>query len=107
MAKYIKERPKKFTIIIIFILLFIASFFFSMGNGAVKISPFSIVKTIFYEQDSVNYQIIWNVRLPRTIVAALVGICLSLAGVILQGVMRNPLAGPRGILCLSYTYNIS
>lgn len=41
-----------------------------------------------------NHQIIWNVRLPRTLVAGLVGICLSLSGIILQGVMRNPLASP-------------
>jgi len=65
-----------------------------VGNGAVKISPLGIVRSILYEKDSVNYQIIWNVRLPRAIVAALVGICLSLSGAILQGVMRNPLAGP-------------
>lgn len=94
MNKYNKERPKKNIIIIVFILLFIASFFFSVGNGAVKISPIGIIKSILYEKDTVNYQIIWNVRLPRTIVAALVGICLALSGAILQGVMRNPLAGP-------------
>lgn len=94
MNKYNKERPKKNIIIIVFILLFIASFFFSVGNGAVKISPIGIMKSILYEKDTVNYQIIWNVRLPRTIVAALVGICLALSGAILQGVMRNPLAGP-------------
>jgi len=34
------------------------------------------------------------VRLPRTITAALVGTCLALSGAILQGIMRNPLAGP-------------
>lgn len=94
MNKYNKERPKKNIIIIVFILLFIASFFFSVGNGEVKISPIGIMKSILYEKDTVNYQIIWNVRLPRTIVAALVGICLALSGAILQGVMRNPLAGP-------------
>lgn len=94
MIKSRKERFKKNIIITIFILLFIASFFFSLGNGAVKISPLGIVKSIIYEKDTVNYQIIWNVRLPRTIVAALVGICLSLSGAILQGIMRNPLAGP-------------
>ncbi|MDU5081048.1 ferrichrome ABC transporter [Tissierella sp. P1] len=94
MIKYIKEGPKKSTMITIFIILFIASFFFSVGNGAVKINPLQIIKSILYEKDTVKYQIIWNVRLPRTIVAALVGICLSLSGAILQGIMRNPLAGP-------------
>jgi len=84
----------KITILSIFIFLFIASAFFSIGNGAVKINPIEIIKAVLYEKDSVNYQIIWNVRLPRTIAAALVGISLSLSGVILQGIMRNPLAGP-------------
>ncbi|WP_419074344.1 FecCD family ABC transporter permease, partial [Phascolarctobacterium succinatutens] len=39
-------------------------------------------------------QIIWNIRMPRTIVGALVGINLSLSGAILQAIMRNPLADP-------------
>jgi len=73
------------------------SFFVSMGNGAVKLSPLQILKTLLYERDTANFQIIWNVRLPRTIVAILVGISLSLSGAILQGVMRNPLASPSTI----------
>ncbi|KGG81261.1 ferrichrome ABC transporter [Caloranaerobacter azorensis H53214] len=84
----------KNVILILFILLTIISFFISVGNGAVKISPINILKAIFCEKDTVNHQIIWNVRLPRTIVAGLVGICLSLSGAILQGIMRNPLASP-------------
>lgn len=84
----------KITILIIFILLFIVSFFISIGNGAVKISPIEIINTLVNEKDSTAYQIILNVRLPRTIVAMFVGIGLSLSGTILQGVMRNPLASP-------------
>lgn len=41
--------------------------------------------------------IIWNVRFPRILCGGLVGICLSLAGCILQGVMRNHLASPSTI----------
>lgn len=85
---------KKSHILLIFILLFIISFFISLGNGAVKISPKEIISAIFFEEDTVNHQVIYNVRLPRTVLAGLVGICLSLSGAILQGVMRNPLAGP-------------
>ena len=85
---------KKRYIMTVFIFLFMLSFFISLGNGAVKISIKGIAKAILSQEDSVNRQVIWNVRLPRTIVAGLVGICLSLSGAILQGVMRNPLAGP-------------
>ncbi len=41
--------------------------------------------------------IIWNVRLPRILCGGMVGICLSLSGCILQGVMRNHLASPSTI----------
>ena len=90
----IKKIHTKFFILILFVLLFISGFFFSLGNGAVKISNIDIIRGILGNVNDTNFQIIWNVRLPRTIVAALVGISLSLSGVILQGIMRNPLAGP-------------
>ncbi|MFA7534286.1 MAG: iron chelate uptake ABC transporter family permease subunit, partial [Tissierellaceae bacterium] len=80
MIKNRKITINKDTIIAILIPLFIVSFFLSLGNGAVKISPVGIIKSVLYDKGSVNYQIIWNVRLPRTIVAALVGISLSLSG---------------------------
>lgn len=88
--KYMNKK----TMLIALIFIIIASFFISMGYGAVKMSPLKIINTILYDKDSSNFQIIWNVRLPRTIVALLVGINLSLAGAVLQGVMRNPLASP-------------
>lgn len=85
---------RKKYLILAFVFLFILSFIISLGNGAVKISAREIAKAIIAEENNVNRQVIWNVRLPRTIVAGLVGICLSLSGAILQGVMGNPLAGP-------------
>lgn len=88
-----KKRYNKIGILIIFLIVFISSFFLSVGNGVVKLSPREIVRNIFFKENLMYYQIIWNVRLPRTLVAALVGIYLSLSGVILQGIMRNSLAG--------------
>jgi len=88
------EIIKKKFVLFIFICLSVVSFFISISNGAVKISFNEIINAILFEEATVNYQIIWNVRLPRTIVASLVGTCLALAGSILQGVMRNPLASP-------------
>ncbi|MGD9568407.1 MAG: FecCD family ABC transporter permease [Sedimentibacter sp.] len=89
-----KNEIKKSAILLICIYFSIICFFISMMNGAVKISPAEIISAIFFEEATVNYQIIWNVRLPRTITASLVGTCLALSGCILQGVMRNPLASP-------------
>jgi iron complex transport system permease protein len=44
--------------------------------------------------DSVDGVILWQLRLPRALLAATVGATLGLAGAALQGLLRNPLAGP-------------
>ncbi|WP_019228163.1 iron ABC transporter permease [Sedimentibacter sp. B4] len=94
-SKNIKiEKIKKKSILFIFIFLSAAGFLISIGNGAVKIQSGEILSALFFRQNTVNSQIIWNVRLPRTIAASLTGTCLALSGSILQGVMRNPLASP-------------
>lgn len=43
---------------------------------------------------SANWNIVWNIRLPRVALAGLVGSMLSLAGASYQGVFRNPLVDP-------------
>lgn len=91
------NKHRKIAIIIALFMLCIISFFISIRYGSLKISVMDIIKAICVQDGSVNYQIIYNVRLPRVLISALVGISLSLAGAILQGVMRNPLASPSTI----------
>lgn len=43
---------------------------------------------------SANWDIIWNVRIPRVVLAGIVGAMLSLSGASYQGVFRNPLVDP-------------
>ncbi len=90
----LNKSNKKLILIMLFILC-VSSFFISIGNGAVKISYTDIIRAILRKSDDVHYKVICNVRIPRTLVAGLVGINLSLSGSILQGIMRNPLASPR------------
>ena len=45
-------------------------------------------------QDPVAWQIVWDIRLPRTLGAWLAGALLGLAGAVAQGLFRNPLADP-------------
>ncbi len=70
------------------------SVFVCMGLGTVEISPLSVIRILFTDKESVNYQILYNIRLPRILVAVFVGMSLSISGTILQGVLRNPLAAP-------------
>lgn len=46
------------------------------------------------EMATANEIIVWNLRLPRAILAASVGACLALAGCMMQGLLRNPMADP-------------
>ena len=43
---------------------------------------------------TVNSIVVWRLRMPRTILAIVVGACLSVAGVVMQALTRNPLAEP-------------
>ncbi len=72
----------------------------SVGYGVMEMSWIDIIRTLFSGGDSIEFQIIYNLRLPRTLLGALVGAALAVAGVILQAVMRNPLASP-GIIGVS------
>ena len=52
------------------------------------------------EADPTAYSILWNIRMPRVLLAALVGASLAIAGAAFQGLLKNPLADP-------YTLGIS
>lgn len=69
----------------------------SICLGSMSFSIKESLRALFVEDDSAARLIIWNVRFPRILSGGLVGICLSLAGCILQGVMRNHLASPSTI----------
>lgn len=85
----------KTSIIIVFAIIAVSGFFVSNSLGSMKISIKEIFQVILNNTEDARRQVIWNVRIPRTIVAALVGINLAVSGAILQGVMRNPLADPQ------------
>lgn len=53
-----------------------------------------VVKLMSGEGDPTLSVIIWQIRLPRVILAATVGACLSLGGLVFQALLRNPLAEP-------------
>lgn len=84
----------RITILVIFLFLAVLGSFLSLTKGSSIISIKEITDILLNPGDDPRSQIIWNIRMPRTIVGALVGINLSLSGAILQAIMRNPLADP-------------
>lgn len=66
----------------------------SLAVGSAGYSIQEILKALFSQEDSPVKTIVLNLRLPRIILAILIGSSLSAAGALLQSVMRNPLADP-------------
>ena len=66
----------------------------SISLGAKDIDLSTIVNSIFHDNNDINTKIIRDVRIPRAIAAALVGGFLAVAGAIMQGITRNPIAEP-------------
>lgn len=80
------------------ILLGISILSLSIGSSGISLNR--IISLIFEGKGTPEYSIIFDIRLPRIILGFAVGGALSLAGVILQGMFRNPLVEP-------YTLGIS
>ncbi|MBD2253845.1 FecCD family ABC transporter permease [Nostoc parmelioides] len=68
----------------------------NLGRGEYPISPLDIVKTVLgIDTGNPDHAfVIYNLRLPRTLVAFMVGMALAVSGAIFQGITRNPLADP-------------
>lgn len=63
--------------------------------GSSGLAPVKLARMVFSgENGSVEARIFWFVRLPRTLAAVLAGAALATAGLLLQSVLRNPLAAP-------------
>jgi iron complex transport system permease protein len=83
--------------LLLLIGLLILSGVASLGLGAADISTQTIWQSLFAFDNSTEHLIIRTVRLPRSLAALCVGAGLGVAGAIMQGLTRNPLADP-GIL---------
>lgn len=81
-------------VLLLFLALALAGSFLSLTKGSSVITMRQIADILLNPGSDPQSQIIWNIRMPRTIVGALVGVNLSLSGAILQAIMRNPLADP-------------
>ncbi len=66
----------------------------AMAAGSMPIHPLRVVQTLLGQGTSTEQLIIQQFRMPRMLMALLVGTGLGIAGAILQGLVRNPLASP-------------
>lgn len=100
------EKKQFFLILFLLILLLFGSFIYSLSIGVVNISYTEIISILYYNivdikspvgqnlLQSVAASVIFDLRLPRIIMAVLSGGALALGGVVMQALIRNPLADP-------------
>ena len=62
--------------------------------GSVYVPPSQVFRIIFLRQETDAAALIWTIRFPRAIAAALLGGALAVAGFLLQTFFSNPIAGP-------------
>jgi iron complex transport system permease protein len=67
--------------------------FTSLMLGSNLISPAAVIAGLVDPADDVG-SVVWGSRVPRTVLGLLVGFCLGVAGAVMQGQTRNPLADP-------------
>lgn len=91
-----KNKKKKIAMImmILGIMLLVSGIVVSISLGAKNIDIGTIISSIFSDKNDINTKIIRDVRIPRSIAAALVGGFLAVSGAIMQGITRNPIAEP-------------
>ena len=87
-------NPRQSVVLIGGLCALLTGLVMSVAMGSVFIGPADILNAIFGDAERVPRQIVWNLRVPRALVGGLVGLNLAVSGVLLQGIMRNPLAAP-------------
>ncbi|KXJ43186.1 MAG: ABC transporter permease [Cycloclasticus sp. Phe_18] len=73
---------------------------FSLNTGYLNISIISSLTNIINNESTLEALVFEEIRLPRTLLAVLIGASLGLSGAALQGMIRNPLAEP-GVIGVS------
>lgn len=83
------------TIVIVTFCLMVFAGILSIGIGSVRIPVPDILQTIANgRQEGVFTTIVWDIRLPRVLLALIIGANIAISGALLQAVMGNPLADP-------------
>lgn len=85
---------KAIPLLIVLSILSAISFFVALSVGSISLSITQIASSLFTSENNIAQTIIWELRVPRAYIAFVTGGLLSLAGLLMQVLLRNPLADP-------------
>ena len=96
-------RRRRSPIVVTLVTILAAAVMVSVAMGTVVIAPSEVAEVLMgrvglsfgAEPNAQADAVLWNIRLPRVGLGAVVGAALAMAGTALQGVFRNPLADPQ------------
>jgi iron complex transport system permease protein len=95
-----RARGRRLGLIAVAVLALLLAVLFSLAVGSRQFAPSEVLDALFHGGDGDAAQVVRYLRLPRTLIGLLVGAALAMAGTVLQGITRNPIADP-GILGIS------
>lgn len=81
-------------ILLLLIVLGTFALMLAVSSGSIDLSPAEILQALLHRGPDWPQTVIWELRLPRALLAFEVGGLLALAGVLMQVLLRNPLADP-------------
>ncbi len=87
-------RPRVIIVAAVLIVLGIGLAAALLGTGTLRLSAFEVWSGLRGTGTPVAERILWRIRVPRVLTAALVGAALGMAGAVFQSVSRNPLGSP-------------
>ncbi|MFE9884836.1 FecCD family ABC transporter permease [Streptomyces scopuliridis] len=88
------RRGKRFAAPAVCLALVVLLVLISLGVGARGIPLGTVARVLLHDDGSPEAIIVRQLRMPRTVLAVVVGAALALAGVVMQAITRNPLAEP-------------
>jgi iron complex transport system permease protein len=90
-----KQKLNKYIVLVASVCLLIIGMILHVAVGSSAVSFTEVIKAIFVPDDSKQTTIVQTLRLPRAVLAALIGASLAAAGALMQAITRNSLASPQ------------
>ena len=87
-------KDKKSFLILISLIALVGLFLVSINLGSIKVEMVELIKGLLFNIDEPKINIIRDIRMPRVLASIIIGANLAVSGVLLQAIIRNPLAEP-------------
>jgi len=87
-------QRRHFLLLVTLLAVTVLSIVISLGSGSLDLNPLTVLRQLLGSEGGLEQQVMLELRLPRTFAAFVTGGLLALSGVLMQVLLRNPLADP-------------